>query len=92
MQKLINTTSSGEWMEGYPIGNGRLAAMVWDTNDTDILSLNHEWLWRGWYKNQSCKPGSQNLQEVRKIFKTLSLSLNAILSVSALNCSAVSCM
>lgn len=70
MQKLINTTSSGEWMEGYPIGNGRLAAVVWDTNDTDILSLNHEWLWRGWYKNQSCKPGNQNLQEVRNIFKT----------------------
>jgi len=69
MQKIINTTQSGEWMEGYPLGNGRLASMVWDKNDTDIISLNHEWLWRGVHKNQSCAPANQHLSKVRDTFR-----------------------
>lgn len=43
---LTYQTPSKEWMEGLPIGNGRLAAMVWG-EDEDIISLNHERLWRG---------------------------------------------
>jgi len=34
------------WLNGFPIGNGEQAAMVWG-DARDCISLNHEWLWRG---------------------------------------------
>ena len=70
MSKLFNTTQAKEWMEGYPIGNGRLAAMVWGDDERDTLSLNHEWLWRGINRNQEIASASKHLHEVREIFKS----------------------
>ena len=46
-----------EWMEGFPIGNGRLAAMVWGNSDCDILSLNHEQLWSNNYCDRELSSG-----------------------------------
>jgi alpha-L-fucosidase 2 len=63
--KLWYTTPPAEWMEGLPIGNGRLAAMVWGDENRDILSLNHEWLWRGTNRNRDNAPAAQHLEEVR---------------------------
>lgn len=70
MSKLYNNIQSKEWMEGYPIGNGRLAAMVWGDEQSDVLALNHEWLWRGIYRNKTTESASMHLDEVRNIFKT----------------------
>lgn len=44
-------TPPKEWMEGLPSGNGCLAQMVYG-EDYDIISLNHENLWRGVTKNR----------------------------------------
>ena len=41
-----------EWINGLPLGNGRLAAMYWGDETRDILSLNHEHLWRGKYRDR----------------------------------------
>ena len=38
---------AGEFKNGLPIGNGRLAAMVCGDEKHIRLALNHEWLWRG---------------------------------------------
>ena len=54
MQKLVYQTPPKEWMEGLPIGNGRLAAMVWGDN-LDRLTLNHEWLWTGRNKGRKVR-------------------------------------
>ena len=32
---------ASEWINGIPIGNGRLAAMIYGNSD-EILALNHE--------------------------------------------------
>lgn len=42
---------ANDWMNGLPIGNGRLAAMVWGEKE-DIVSLNHEKLWTGITRNR----------------------------------------
>ena len=47
MNKIKFSTVAKEWLDGLPIGNGRLAAMVCAQKSKDILTLNHEWLWRG---------------------------------------------
>ena len=62
-------TPAKEWMEGLPIGNGRLAAMVWGDYKTDILTLNHEWLWRGVYRNRKPYEGAKYLPEIRNLLK-----------------------
>ncbi|NLE67488.1 MAG: hypothetical protein GX608_08720, partial [Lentisphaerae bacterium] len=37
---------AAEWIEGLPIGNGRVAAMIMGGVKRERLALNHEWLWK----------------------------------------------
>lgn len=62
-------TPAKEWMEGLPIGNGRLAAVVWGDERADRLSLNHEWLWRGVHRERTCEDVSGRLGEVRECLR-----------------------
>lgn len=57
------------WMEGFPIGNGRLAAMVWGDEEIDRLTLNHEWLWKGQHKNRRSPDNAGHLGEVRELIR-----------------------
>ena len=41
-----------DWAEGYPIGNGRLGGMVLGHPLHDRVSLNHDRLWRRFWKGQ----------------------------------------
>jgi len=63
--RLWYRTLPKEWMEGLPIGNGRLAAMIWGDAATDRISLNHEWLWRGIHRERTCEPVARHLPLVR---------------------------
>jgi alpha-L-fucosidase 2 len=67
--KLWYNTISKEWMEGLPIGNGRLAVMIWGNENTDIISLNHEWLWRGENRTRDNEKVSGHLKDVRDCLK-----------------------
>ena len=67
--KLWYRTPPGEWMEGLPIGNGRLAAMIWGDESADTVSLNHEWLWRGTNRFRDTAPEATHLPEVRDCLK-----------------------
>ncbi len=67
--RLWYTTPPKEWMEGLPIGNGRLAAMVWGDGATDRLTLNHEWLWRGVNRFRDNEKVSEHLEEVRTLLR-----------------------
>ena len=69
MQMLRYDKPSGNWMEGLPIGNGRLAAMVCGSENTDKLILNHEWLWRGLTKDRKAEQTAQYLPMVRQFLK-----------------------
>ena len=65
MQKLWYKTAPKEWMEGLPVGNGRLAAFVWGDDKTDRIGLNHERLWRGTNRDRRCPESAGHLQSVR---------------------------
>ena len=67
--RIFYNSYSNKWEEGLPIGNGRLAAMIWGDMETDIISLNHEWLWRGQYRYRNSPDVSRHLQEVRRFLK-----------------------
>lgn len=65
--RLWYTKPAADWTEGLPIGNGRLAAMVMGTCQTERLSLNHEWLWEGKNRFRDCEEAAQYLPEVRRL-------------------------
>lgn len=68
MDDLLRYTSpAGEWLSGLPIGNGRLAAMVWGDDGQDLLTLNHEWLWRGRNRTKTPPDSAGFLPEVRRL-------------------------
>ena len=60
---------AGEWMEGLPIGNGRLAAMVLSGHQEDKLSLNNEYLYRGLTKNRTVPERASGLPLLRELLK-----------------------
>jgi len=65
--KLWLTTPAAEWAEGYPIGNGRLAAMVMGTCKRERLALNHEWLWEGANRFRDVQESAHLLPRVREL-------------------------
>ena len=60
---------AAEYMEGLPIGTGRLAAMVLGAIDSERVALNHEWLWRGSNRCRDTEPRADRLAEVRRLLQ-----------------------
>lgn len=65
MDQLRFTNFADKWEDGLPVGNGRLAAMVWGGRDEEIISLNHECLWTGNFKERRCDESAHFLPLVR---------------------------
>ena len=56
-----------KYMEGLPIGNGRLAAMMVGRPEKLRIALNHEWMWRGENRFRECQEAAEHLPEVREL-------------------------
>ena len=69
MKIMRYSKQSSEWAEGLPIGNGRLAAMIWGDEKKDIIDLNHEWLWRGNNRKREVVPAFEHLERVRLLLR-----------------------
>ncbi len=53
-------------MEGLPVGNGRIAAMMLGRPEKLRVALNHEWMWRGENRFRELSDQSAHLSEVRE--------------------------
>lgn len=67
MNKLWYTEAAKDWNEALPVGNGRLAAMVYGRADHEIIQLNEESVWSGKYKNRNNKSCKKALPKIRKL-------------------------
>lgn len=67
VSKLWYDKPASAWLEGLPIGTGRLAAMVMGTHKRERLALNHEWLWKGVNRFRDTDKKSHLLEDVRKL-------------------------
>ncbi len=56
---------AAEYLDGFPVGTGRIAAMVLGTHKRERIALNHEWLWRGVNRERDNEPRSHLLADVR---------------------------
>src|SRR5438552_6416678 len=58
---------ASEWNEALPIGNGRLAAMVFGGVENERIQLNEETIWAGEKRDRNNPEGARNLAEVRRL-------------------------
>ena len=65
--KLWYKAPAREWLEGLPIGTGRLAAMVLGTFRRERVALNHESLWKGVNRHRDNEVRRGALPEVRRL-------------------------
>jgi alpha-L-fucosidase 2 len=56
-----------KWENAFPVGNGRLGAMVFGRTDEERIQLNEETYWTGGPYNQTRKGGKDHLAEIRKL-------------------------
>jgi alpha-L-fucosidase 2 len=58
---------AAEWNEALPIGNGRLAAMVFGGIESERIQLNEETIWAGEKRDRNNPEGTRSLPEVRRL-------------------------
>ena len=63
------TKPAADWLEGLPIGTGRLAAMVLGGVKREQVTLNHEWLWTGRNRQRDTEPRAHLLEPVRELLR-----------------------
>jgi len=55
------------WMDAYPLGNGRMGAMVFGGVDSERLALNEDTLWSGYPRDCTNPDALKHLPTVRKL-------------------------
>ena len=71
----LNPTTAALWlrqpapthMDGFPVGTGRIAAMVMGGVKRERIALNHEWLWRGNHRKRDVENRAHLLPGVRQL-------------------------
>jgi len=56
-----------DWNEALPIGNGRLAAMIFGRVETERIQLNEETVWAGEKRDRSNPEGPKAVPEIRRL-------------------------
>ncbi len=65
--KLWYRQPAKDWNEALPIGNGRLAAMVFGGTASERIQLNEDTIWAGEKRDRNNPEGAKNLPEVRRL-------------------------
>ncbi|MBR7127357.1 MAG: glycoside hydrolase N-terminal domain-containing protein [Lentisphaeria bacterium] len=67
---ILLKDSASSFMEGFPIGTGKIAAMIYSTYPEDKISLNHEWLWTANFRGKKSPDCSADkLPELRRLLR-----------------------
>jgi alpha-L-fucosidase 2 len=65
--RLFHLQPAKEWVDGYPLGNGTLGAMVLGGISEERVALNHSWLWRRAAERRTIRVADK-LPEFRRLF------------------------
>ena len=57
---------AASWEEAFPVGNGRLGAMVFGSVATELLQLNEDSVWSGRHPDRVNKDAKKSLPKIRK--------------------------
>ncbi len=64
---LWHNEVSDDWMNAFPLGNGRVGAMVYGTPDCEVIEINEESLWCGKQIEEKYHASPEALAEIRKL-------------------------
>jgi alpha-L-fucosidase 2 len=64
---IWSTHPADKWENAYPVGNGRLGAMVFGKTDEEQVQLNEETYWSGGPYSTVVKGGAKVLPEIQKL-------------------------
>ncbi len=56
-----------DWNEALPVGNGRLAAMIFGGVETERIQLNEETVWAGEKRDRNNPEGAKSVPEIRRL-------------------------
>ena len=63
-------SAASEFLDGFPIGSGKVAAMIYGSYPEDKISLNHEWLWSANYRGKKTPDKvADKLPHLRKLLR-----------------------
>lgn len=65
--KMRYYSPSANWYQALPLGNGKIAMMVFGGKRTEKLCFNDATLWSGYPKNNDRKEAFENLEKARKM-------------------------
>ena len=66
-QKLWYKQPAAAWTQALPVGNGRLAAMVFGGVPKDRLQLNEDTIWSGEKRDRSNPEAAKSFPEIRRL-------------------------
>jgi len=64
---LWSTHPADKWENAYPVGNGRLGAMVFGKTDEEQVQINEDTYWSGGPYSTVVKGGAKSLPEIQKL-------------------------
>ncbi|MGE5488153.1 MAG: glycosyl hydrolase family 95 catalytic domain-containing protein [bacterium] len=67
--KLWYAQPAGRWVEALPVGNGRLAAMVFGDVRREHLQLNEDTVWSGEKRDRSNPAAQEAVPEIRRLLQ-----------------------
>ena len=56
-----------DWMRAFPLGNGRIGAMLYGDPHKETIEINEESLWSGKQLKESYISDTQNLENIRDL-------------------------
>ena len=65
--KIFHSTYTRDWMRAFPLGNGRIGAMLYGDPHTETLEINEESLWGGRQLEESFKSDKATLDKIREL-------------------------
>ncbi len=65
--KLFYTKPASNWDEALPIGNGRLAGMIFGGIEDELIQLNEDSIWSGNFRERENSLSFENLPKIRKL-------------------------
>ena len=67
-ERIILTTPADDWEKALPVGNGRLAAMVFGRVDEERIQVNEETVWEGSATRDHLRDGArEGLDDIRNL-------------------------
>ncbi|MBO7737229.1 MAG: glycoside hydrolase N-terminal domain-containing protein, partial [Clostridia bacterium] len=56
-----------DWMRAFPLGNGRIGAMLYGDPHKETIEINEESLWSGKQLKEKCAADPQTLNKIREL-------------------------